>query len=355
MNTKIFNLVKKYNLDLSGLTVLTEAASGAYLLNPFIALAAGAKKVICQTKTTDYGLADDIIKKTHELANSWGCLDRVVVKEDLDCDDLLMADIITNSGHLRPITKEKIAKFKPTAVIPLMWETWEFRDADLDLKVCKENEILVLGTNESAPPCDMKKYGAMIGVKLLLELGLEIAGNTIILIGSTNILCIPIKNALEYLGASVVWFSYNKAESDFFYTDLSDYIVKNARNTDAIFIAEHHFSDQVFGTNGFISFSDIQQFNQDIRIGISCGNIDIEDLKNSKLSYFPKNILPFGYMSYQSFHVGSLPVMDLFASGLKVGEVMAKARLSGLSIKDTTIHALKNSPAMDFAGTLSWL
>ena len=355
MNAKILNLVKKYKLDLSGLVVLTEAASGAYLLNPFIALAAGAQKVICKTKTTSYGVADDITHNTLKLAADWGCSERIVVKEDLDGDDLAQADIITNSGHLRPITKEQISQLKSTAVIPLMWETWEFREADLDLNACKKREILVLGTNESVPPCDMKKYSAMIGVKLLLELGLEIAGNTIVLVGSTSTLCSSIKSALRFLGADVVWFSHNNSESDFFYPELRDYLRKNAMNIDGVLSAEHHFSDQILGKDGFIDFLEISHLNPDIRIGISCGNIDIDDLKNSKLIYFPKEIVPFGYMSYQSHHLGPLPVMDLFASGLKVGEVMAKGRLSGLSIKNTTIHALGNSPAIDFEGELAWL
>jgi len=355
MNAKILNLVKKYKLDLSGLVVLTEAASGTYLLNPFIALAAGAQKVICKTKTTSYGVADDITHNKLKLAADWGCSERIVVKEDLDGDDLAQADIITNSGHLRPITKEQISQLKSTAVIPLMWETWEFREADLDLNACKKREILVLGTNESAPPCDMKKYSAMIGVKLLLELGLEIAGNTIVLVGSTSTLCSSIKSALQFLGADVVWFSHNNSESDFFYSEIQSYLQKNAMSIDGILIAEHHFPNQIFGKAGVISFTDLKQSNPDIKIGISCGNIDIDDLKNSNLSYFPKEIMPFGYMSYQSYHVGSLPVMDLFAAGLRVGEIMARARLNGMPLQDAAQYSIKNSPAMDFEGELSWL
>ena len=348
MNPKILNLVKKYNLDLSGLVVLTEAASGAYLLNPFIALAAGAKKVICKAKTTRYGLAKDITQETLALSEKWGFLNQILIKENLDPIDFKQVDIITNSGHLRPIRKEHITHLKPTAVLPLMWETWEFRDQDIDLNACKENEILVLGTNESTPPCDMKKYSAMIGVKLLIELGLEIAGNKIILMGSTSTLCGSIKEALQFLGADVVWFSHDNPESDFNYFKLRDYLIENAMHIDALLFFEHHFPDPIIGKKAFIRFSEIERLNPHMKIGISCGNIDIEDLENSTLSYFPKDIQLFSYMTYQSFHVGALPVMDLFAAGLKVGEVMARARLSGMSIRDATFYALKNSPAMDF-------
>ena len=48
-------------------------------------------------------------------------------------------------------------------------ETWEFHDGYLDIEACKENNILVLGTNESCHPCDMKNYGAAFGLKLYLR------------------------------------------------------------------------------------------------------------------------------------------------------------------------------------------
>jgi len=355
MNPKVKNLVTKYNLDLSDLVILTEAASGAYLLNPFIALAAGAQKVICRVKTSHYASAERVIKETLSIAEKEDCLERIIIKEELDLSDLSEVDIITNSGHLRPIHKGMISALKETAVIPLMWETWEFRDQDLNLDACKQKEILVLGTNESVPPCDMRKYSGMIGVKLALEAGLEIAGNKILLIGSTSTLCQPIKEGLEFLGAQTVWFSQNNPQSHFDYEHLKAYIFENIKDFDGVLIAEHYYPELIFGHDGIVSFSTISQLNPDIKIGISCGNLDVDDLKKSGLHYFPKDIQPFGYMTYQSYHVGSLPVMDLFAAGLKVGEVMARARLKGMSLRESALYALNNSPAMDFEGDLSWL
>ena len=48
-------------------------------------------------------------------------------------------------------------------------------------------------------------------------------------------------------------------------------------------------------------------------------------------------------------------MLRLYAAGLKVGEVMARARLSGMTIREAAKHALDNSPAMDFDGNLSWI
>lgn len=355
MDYKIDKLVQKYNLNLSELVVLTEGASGAYLLNPFVALAAGAKQVICRLKDSRFANAKTVKEDMLSKAKLWNYEDRLVVKDTLENKDYGSADIITNSGHLRPISREHIASMKKTAVIPLMWETWEFHDGYLDIKACKENNILVMGTNESRPPCDMKNYGAAVGLKLLFETGVEIAGSNILMLGSTETLCIPIKKAIEHLGGNVTLFSHaNSMLSEHHYSNLKPYLEEKAREIDAILLTEHKHDDKLFSRDVGMPFSDLSKKNQELKIAISCGNIDVEDLKNSQLHYYPKYIEPFGYMSYQSYHLGPFPVMDLFAAGLKVGEVMAKARLAGMTVQESAIYALKESPAEDFEGDLSW-
>ena len=59
------------------------------------------------------------------------------------------SDIVTNSGMLRPINDEVVSKLKKTAVIPLMWETWELRPGEIDIISCQKNKIPVIGTNEN--------------------------------------------------------------------------------------------------------------------------------------------------------------------------------------------------------------
>ena len=356
MNSKINKLIEKYDIDLTNLVILTEAASGPYVLNPFIALAANAKKVICKTTHSHFAKAENVIADTIELAKKFQFEDRIFVKDNLDDLDYSSADIITNSGHLRPITKDQINLLKSTAVIPLMWETWEFHDGYLDIAACKQNEILVMGTNESHPPCDMRNYGAAFGLKLLFEAGLEIAGNKIILLGSTDTLCSPIKRAIENLGGEVIWFSsLFPSLGGNHYSKLKSYIIENAAQIDGILFAEHLFPEEIMSNAFGVSFWELYDLNPNIKIAISCGNINIDSLVNSKLHYYPRKIESFGYMTYQSYHLGALPVMDLFAAGLKVGEAMARARLAGHDIRESAICAMQNSPAQDFEGELSWI
>jgi hypothetical protein len=137
IKTKIEEAVSRLNLDLSGKVVLTEAATGAYIVTPVIAALAGAE-VYAFTRDTRYGSVDDVRKQTNDLLEQFG--DRnlsVSIIDSLTPEVIAKADIITNSGHLRPLNSEKLQHARSTVVIPLMYEGWEWRDADLDIDYCK--------------------------------------------------------------------------------------------------------------------------------------------------------------------------------------------------------------------------
>src|SRR5690242_10199626 len=111
--------VRDCDLNLDGATVLTEAASGAYIVTPILAAMAGAT-VHAFTRNTRYGSVSDIEAETLSLARSAGVADRISVHAELTPELISSADIITNSGHLRPIDSTFIASAKQGAVISLM-------------------------------------------------------------------------------------------------------------------------------------------------------------------------------------------------------------------------------------------
>src|SRR4051812_4072828 len=198
------DLIARYGLDLAGLRVLTEAASGPYLFTPLLAALAGAESVFAWTRDSRYGMAADVRGETERVAREWGVA--VEVSAERPARHVAAADVITNSGFVRPIDAAMVGQMKPTAVVPLMWETWEFRSDDLDLDACRAHGVLVLGTLESEPPCDMRGYAAALGVKLALELGVEVHGSRVLLLGAQPTLGRPIHDALTGLGAEVLWF-----------------------------------------------------------------------------------------------------------------------------------------------------
>ena len=52
--------IQKMKLDLRGMTVLTEAASGYFIVTPLIAALAGAQKVYAVVKDTGYGTVAEL-------------------------------------------------------------------------------------------------------------------------------------------------------------------------------------------------------------------------------------------------------------------------------------------------------
>jgi len=337
-------LVEKYNLNLTGLTVLTEAASGSYLYNPLIAILSNASNVITFCKDSKYGKADDIRKNMFIKYKKFNLEKRYKFCKELDKDIIYSADIITNSGHLRPFNKKFISSLKNKSVLPLMWESWEVRDDEIDFNAAKEHGILVLGTNEHSKLCDMKPYAFLTSLKLMIDQKISIAEDNILIIGN-QLLAISIEEGLNNLK-----FNCRRIRSN-----SSNNIINQALEwADYILLAEHKDKNIIIGKNAIINTSQLKK-NNITHIGILCGLIDIQDLNKNHISFYPKQLAPYGFMSYQPYELGCYPVMNLFAAGLKVGETMARARLSGMSLKESAQYAISHSPAMDLLDNLSWL
>lgn len=343
--------IDRFDLDLSELTVLTEAAAGPYLFTPLTAALAGAK-VLALTGDSGYGSAASVERDTARVAAEWGTADRVKVGLARKPEWFAAADIVTNSGFVRPIDGEAIASMKPTAVIPLMWETWEFRGDDLDLEACRKRGILVMGTWETRPPCDMRRYSGDLAQKLLTD-ELALDGHArIALLGGNAALGVPIRERLSELGHAVSWFAGDPGARP--YEELGPHLRERARDYDALLVAEHQDPRLLLGPKGLVPPAELAAENPELRIGVICGNVDGESLRASGLRFQPQRIRPFGYESYATHRLGPRPVLELYAAGLKVGEVMARARLAGAEPAEAAREALGSSPAMDFDGELAW-
>ena len=97
-------------LDLTGLRVVTEAATGAYACTAVIAAMAGAAQVVCTARdTARYGRFEDAAAATLALARQAGVDGRLDIRPMIGPEVFRQCDILTNSGHLRPITAEVIS------------------------------------------------------------------------------------------------------------------------------------------------------------------------------------------------------------------------------------------------------
>lgn len=299
------------NLDLKGLLVVTECATGAYSCTPAIASLAGATKVVAFGKNSSHGTFEGARKDVYCLWEALGLSQNGLLATDsLDALDgnLERADIVTNSGHLRPLNSERIKRMKKGCVIPLMYESWEFRHTDLCLQTCQERGIPVAGTNERHPDIGVFDYLGPMAAKSLFNAGLEIHGNNILLI-CDNDFALYLGKTLKNLGANVL----RNAQT-----------VSN--NIDAVVFA--HTPPESGGT------LTIDSMDLPERVPVCCqlwGNVDRSCFKTK---WVPEKEPEAGHMGLMLPSIGVQPVVKLQAGGLKVGGIMARARQSGLKAQD---------------------
>ncbi len=335
------------HVDLSGLKVFTEAASGPYVYTPLIAARAGAARVFAVTADSQFGKADDIRRETERLAGLWGVADRVEVVFEKSSDALAASDIITNTGFVRPITREMIRCLKATAVVPLMWEPWEFRPDEIDLPACREHDILVMGTNEGYPSFNLYPSTGFLAMKLLFDMGLDGFGTRVILLGGRQGMGRSIVAHFRALQMRVEWFAADEPEA-LPYSALPAFFDAHGAEYDVLFLAEHHVRTLLLGENGLLTFEQILRVNPALEIAAMAGNVDAAGLKDSGIAFFPRTLRDFGYMNYSGHNLGNQTVLGLTVMGLKVGEAMARARLAGMSLDEAATEALRTSPAMRF-------
>lgn len=319
--------IKDFTLDLTDLVVYTEAATGYPGYAPIIAAMTRAKKVFAITKDSKYGAKEDVLDYTHDLAHSVDIEDKIEVVFDHDSDDIAQADIITNTGFVRPIDRWMADSMKPTAVTPLMFETWEHRSEDVDLIACRENNILVMGTNENDERLKIFNYLGALCAKQLLNQDIEIFNSKIMIMGSGTF-CFELEHFFHSMGADI----------------------RTWENADALIIADDKTDRLIIGENGDITAKKLWMLSPHITVLQLKGRIDRKDLDKYAIPYMPKVDRGKGHMGFILDDLGPKPSIRLLVAGLKVGEAMARARLEGKSVEEAKKCALENSPAQDFEG-----
>lgn len=173
--------LKLQNLNLSGLTILTEVGSNNYLYTPIIAALANAKHVYAWTRDTVYGKGEVIKKECLEIAKALGISGKLTVEvNSTSADHIRTADIITNSGFLRPINAKFLEAVNEKCVIPLMYEAWEVRASDIEIEACKQKNIRVAGTWENHPTIRVFDSVGQLSVKLAHDAGFEVDRKSVV-------------------------------------------------------------------------------------------------------------------------------------------------------------------------------
>lgn len=333
----IRNAIDCFELNLNGLAVLTEAASGPFIVTSLTAAMAGAR-VYAVTRDTPYGSASDVISYGKTLASRFDLLSKIVFTGEPAGRFAHDSDIVTNLGFVRPIDKAIVSTLPSHASISLMWEPWEFRPDDIDIDVCREFDIPVVGTNETDRRLRTFEYVGAVASKLLYESGLEILMSNLCLIASDPFGW-AIKDFLEACGAKVTRLALPDNNSDleiFFGPETSKY--------DAVILAEHRDARELIGVNGGIDPRHLLE--NDTRLIHIAGNVDDYSIQKLGIVKYPDRMVSPGYMTVTTDYVGPRPVIDLHTAGLKIGEVMVQARKAGLSVDEAIRRAEQSGLGM---------
>lgn len=300
--------VARCRLDLRGTVVLTEAATGAYAVTPVLAALAGAARVVAVTRATAYGTVAEVTAATEALAAAAGVSGRIRVGTEKRPELFGAADVVTNSGHVRPIDARVVGLMRPGAVVPLMYERWELRPGEVDLAACAARGVRVAGTNERHPNVGVFEYLGAMAVKLLLDAGVAVHGSRVLVVCDNpfaDFLCRGLSGAgaAVELAAAVAPGSLNE--------QLDAILVATKPGTAPIGRAEA----ELIGTTA--PGAVVAQY---------WGEIDRAALDAVGVAYCPAAAAAPapGHMGVLPSAVGPEPIVRLQAGGLKVAEVLLR-------------------------------
>jgi hypothetical protein len=294
-------------VDLSGASVVTEGGSGAYAATPVLAAWAGAAEVIAITRSTRYGSAGDIAESIRSLAAAAGVAGRISVTTERRDRDFARADVVTNSGHVRPIDRRMVSVMKPSAVVPLMFEAWEVNigRSDVDIDALRARGISVAGTNERHPAVDVFSYLGLMAVRLLLEAAITPCHGHIALV-CDNPFREYLVRGLAGAGADVTVSENVRA-------------LIHCRVPDAIVLALKPRGAPVLSHRDATALADRWPGTPIVQFW---GDLDRLHLAELGLPVWPPQEPAPGHMGILPSAVGPDPIVRLQAGGLKVAQVL---------------------------------
>jgi hypothetical protein len=296
--------VERCTLNLSGAVVLTEAATGAYSVTPVLAAMAGAQKVFAITRSTRYGSAEEVTVFTRHLSALAGVAQSIEVITEMSLSVVHNADIITNSGHVRPINSAMVAAMRPGSVVPLMYEAWEYREADVDLKACRSRGIRVTATNERHPNVDVFSYLGVMAVKLLLDAGVAVYRSRVLVLCDNDFAPFIVRG-LDAAGAAIALRSSLHEVSD--------------EAFDAVLVALTPRPTVVLGPPDLEVIAGLCPGSV---LAVYWGDVDRSHSARAGLSSWPEEAPPPGHMGILPSDVGPEPIVRLQSGSLKAAEAL---------------------------------
>jgi hypothetical protein len=300
-------VIEEMRLDLTGSVVLTEAATGPYVVTPVLAAMAGAAEVVAVTRASRFGSVADVIEQTVSLAAAADVEGRITVTDEPVAAHAGRADIVTNSGHVRPIDEHLVQLLRPSAVVPLMFETWEIQAGrfDVDLPALQRRGIAWAGTNERHPTVDVFSHLGTMAIRLLTDARYAVHGARVVVL-CDNPFAPYLVEGLSGVGAS-----------PYIAASLDD--VPEAFDPDVVLVALRPRDGSVLSTT---DAARVRHQWPETLVAQFWGDLDRDELRRLGLRYWPVTAPVSGHMAVLPSDIGPEPVVRLQAGGLKVGSVL---------------------------------
>jgi len=323
-NSKYFELIKQniktFKLNLNNYNILLPVSPKEPALIAVIAAMAGAKNIY--VKTNKLPLKNIIAKTATELGF-----------ENIKCFDNPTAEVLSEintvvkGGEIDKIDSAFINQLNKKAVITLFPENLDFNNTEnIDLEACNKAKIPVIGIDPEDKNLNLYKYFSHIILKRCYEAGLAVYKSRVLLIGHGDLL----DSSLQLLkAANVIVYTCNiQASLDW------NFLVKRLPELDAIIIIDYpQTSNQVIGSKGFVSISDIVDLCPNVKIIHFSGKLEENSLNFGKIKYFPSEIIQ-NSINLNILELGENGLVETATACLKVADNLTKSKLNTLQPKD---------------------
>jgi hypothetical protein len=173
--------IESTRLDLKGLRVLTEASVGYRRITPVLAALAGADEVYAVGRDTVAASRKEAEEQTAYFAELARVGARIKLLSTRLQAPLDTVDIVTDLPGVRPIDESIVRNVAGTAAVTLMHGVANWRGGDVDVATCRRHGVAVAGLDEEA--VGLHRYPPLAVLAALLDLGVEVAGSTVIVAG----------------------------------------------------------------------------------------------------------------------------------------------------------------------------
>ncbi len=298
--------VDRCRLDLTGRHVLTEAATGAYVSTAVMAAMAGGR-VTAYTRATRHGTVAEVRAWTERVAAAAGVRGAVEVVEDLSPALIGTADVVTNSGHLRPLDAAFVGSLRPGAVVSLMMEAWEIGAGrvDVDLAALRRAGVPFAGTDERHPAVGVFDYLGVMAVKLLVDAGIAVLGSRVLLL-CDNPFGHYVARTLRACGARVTVAASPTALTR---CEPADAVVVSLTPAEVFRVTREDLATVALRMPDAV----VAQF---------FGDVDRAAAEELGIHCWPDPPPPHGHMGVLPSDIGPEPIIRLQAGGLKVAQVL---------------------------------